>query len=130
MLPKAHRLHRSRDFDAVVRGGVKKGRRLLVVHMSLDETGLSPGGPRFGLIVSRAVGNSVVRHRVSRRLRHICAPLINDLPESARVVIRALPRSAAAESSELDADVSSAISSLKPRVLETASAGRHAKVVN
>jgi ribonuclease P protein component len=37
------------------------------------------GGPRVGLIVNKAVGSAVVRHRVSRRLRHVCARVFAEL---------------------------------------------------
>lgn len=59
------------------------------------------GGPRFGLIVSKAVGPAVVRHRVARRLRHICAGLTTDLSPEVDIVIRALPGAATADSDEL-----------------------------
>ncbi|RBO91664.1 ribonuclease P protein component [Nocardia puris] len=59
------------------------------------------GGPRFGLIVSKAVGSAVVRHRVARRLRHMCAEVLAELPADADVVIRALPGAAHADSAEL-----------------------------
>ena len=59
------------------------------------------GGPRFGLIVSKAVGNSVIRHRVARRLRHICAQVQPELPAEIDIVIRALPGAAAAGSDDL-----------------------------
>jgi ribonuclease P protein component len=36
--------------------------------------------PRAGLVVSRAVGGSVVRHRVARRLRHLLRPRLATLP--------------------------------------------------
>lgn len=60
------------------------------------------GGPRFGLIVSKAVGPAVVRHRVARRLRHICASLANELPDGADIVLRALPGAAEAPAPELE----------------------------
>jgi len=63
------------------------------------------GGPRAGLIVSKAVGGSVVRHRVSRRLRHLLAPRLRELPETAMVVVRALPPAAGASSAELGDDL-------------------------
>jgi ribonuclease P protein component len=59
------------------------------------------GGPRFGLIVSKAVGSAVVRHRVARRLRHMCARVTADLPAETDIVIRALPGAADAGSDEL-----------------------------
>ena len=48
------------------------------------------GGPRVGLIVSKSVGNSVVRHTVSRRLRAAAATVVPELDVADRVVIRAL----------------------------------------
>lgn len=59
------------------------------------------GGPRFGLIVSKAVGNAVIRHRVARRLRHMCGQVIAELPADADIVIRALPGAATTDSTEL-----------------------------
>ncbi|MVU79858.1 ribonuclease P protein component [Nocardia sp. ET3-3] len=108
MLPEPYRLHRRSDFSRTVRQGRRIGRRDLVVHVLLhDEQASGPtpvirvGGPRFGLIVSKAVGPAVVRHRVARRLRHICASLTDELPGSADIVIRALPGAADAPSDEL-----------------------------
>jgi ribonuclease P protein component len=64
---------------------------------------------RVGFVVSKAVGNSVVRHRVSRRLRHLMADRIGTLPTSYTLVVRALPSSAGASSSELGADLDGAL---------------------
>ena len=72
------------------------------------------GGPRFGLIVSKAVGNAVVRHRVARRLRHMCADAAGELPTAVDVVIRALPGAATADSAELDRQLRSALRRLLP----------------
>ncbi|WP_067843362.1 ribonuclease P protein component [Nocardia lijiangensis] len=119
MLPEPYRLHHRADFSRTVRRGQRIGRRDLVVHalvhgydgvMGADERHGAPvatgalvrvGGPRFGLIVSKAVGSAVVRHRVARRLRHMCAQVITELPPDADIVIRALPGAANAESDEL-----------------------------
>lgn len=61
--------------------------------------------PRAGLVVSRAVGGSVVRHRVARRLRHLVAARLGTLPRSARLVVRALPPAAGASSDDLAGDL-------------------------
>jgi ribonuclease P protein component len=45
-------------------------------------------------VVSKAVGNSVGRHRVSRRIRGAVSPLLTTLPSGTRVVVRALPGAA------------------------------------
>ncbi|WP_042937929.1 ribonuclease P protein component [Rhodococcus sp. AW25M09] len=104
MLPEPNRLHRARDFSVAVRRGRRMGRSNLVVHaLERDEQAIASTvrGPRFGLIVSKAVGPAVTRHRVARRLRHICSDVLGELPENTDVVIRALPGAASASSAEL-----------------------------
>lgn len=105
MLPAAHRLIDSDSFRVTVRSGRRCGSRTLVVH--LDEQ--APGQPaRVGFVVSKAVGNAVVRNRVKRRLRHLTRehlPALAELPGSAVLVVRALPGSAIASYPELDADL-------------------------
>lgn len=66
-------------------------------------------GPRFGLIVSKSVGNAVVRHRTARQLRHICRELCAELDPSVDVVLRALPALVDAEPEQLRKDVRSAV---------------------
>lgn len=61
----------------------------MVVHLALLPE--SPEGPRVGFVVSKKVGNSVVRHRVTRRLREIIRPRIDALPPGSTCVIRSLP---------------------------------------
>ena len=107
MLPAAHRLRSSRDFTSVVRGGRRAGRPLLTVHLDTGGTGRAAG-----LVVSKAVGGSVVRHRVARRLRHVLAPRIAALPEGTRLVVRAAPAAATAPSAALAADLDRALARL------------------
>lgn len=71
--------------------------------MHLDLRGAD--SPRAGFVVSRAVGGSVVRHRVVRRLRHLVAARMDCLPHSTRLVVRALPPAAGASSDELATDL-------------------------
>ena len=61
--------------------------------------------PRAGFVVSKAVGNSVVRHRVTRRLRHMVGGRLAALPADSLLVVRALPAAATATSAELAADL-------------------------
>ena len=117
MLPEPYRLHHRADFSRTVRHGRRVGRHDLVVHALLTPESIEnirSGGPRFGLIVSKAVGNAVVRHRVARRLRHMCADVVGDLPAAADIVIRALPGAASADSAELDRQLRSALRRLLP----------------
>lgn len=125
MLPAAHRMRRSTDFAETIRRGRRAGRRTLVVHLlrpAAGEGGSSTAGPlpvQVGLVVSRAVGNSVVRHRVSRRLRAVIAPRLVSLPQGARLVVRALPAGSTASSAELARDLDAALDAagLRPVVL-------------
>lgn len=74
----------------------------------LHTTGSRGYYPRFGLIVSKAVGNAVARHATSRKLRHAIIELLPQFPDNADVVIRALPPSAKASLDELIADIQAA----------------------
>lgn len=110
MLPVRQRLRSSRDFSAVLRGGRRAGRTTVVVHMLTTDAALDPA--RFGLIVGRTVGNSVVRHAVSRRLRGVLAQRTARFPVGSDVVVRARPEAAGATSAALGADVDSALAAL------------------
>lgn len=106
MLPAAHRLTDSETFRSVVRRGRRSGSRTLVVHLALVGTdGQAVAGPRVGLVVSKAVGNAVLRNRVKRRLRHLAREQLSSLPGSAVLVIRALPAAASASYDDLGADL-------------------------
>ncbi|WP_306990810.1 ribonuclease P protein component [Amycolatopsis thermophila] len=111
MLPRAARLRRSEDFRDVMRRGARAGRRRLVVH-AVQSTDPSAGTPRAGFVVSKSVGNSVVRHRVSRRLRHLVLQRLGTVPPGSSLVVRALPPAATASSAELGADLDAALKRL------------------
>jgi ribonuclease P protein component len=58
--------------------------------------------PRVGFVVSRAVGNAVVRNRTKRRLRAGVATRLNGIPSGFDLVVRANPAAGAATFDELD----------------------------
>jgi ribonuclease P protein component len=60
---------------------------------------------RVGFVVSRAVGNSVLRHRVQRQLRHLCRDRLAELPAGTELVVRALAPAARTTYQELGADL-------------------------
>ena len=64
-----------------------------------------PPGARAGFVVGKAVGNSVVRHRVTRRLRAVVGAELHRLPASADLVVRARPEAAEATSAVLHHDL-------------------------
>jgi ribonuclease P protein component len=105
---------RSTEFSTTVSKGVRSAQPDLVLHMA-NVVG-DPSGPRVGLVVSKAVGNAVVRHRVSRRLRHSVYPVLDQLQPGDRLVIRALPGAATATSERLAHELSAALRRTRPRV--------------
>ena len=71
-----------------------------------------PTGARAGFVVGKAVGNSVVRHRVTRRLRAVVATELHRLPASADLVVRARPEAADAASAVLHRDLTAGLDRL------------------
>lgn len=116
MLSSQHRLRASTDFDAVMRRGRAVRRAHLIVHVlagSSDAAAAIMHSPaRAGVAVSRAVGDSVTRHRVARRIRHGLQTAIRTLPAGMRIVVRALPSSAGASSATLHEELVSALSTV------------------
>jgi len=102
-------MRRSADFAAVVRTGARSRRGSLVVHQVVD---LTDGPAIVGLVVGRSVGGSVVRHRVSRRLRAQLAGRLQLLPAGSGTVVRALPPASTATSAEFGRDLDAAFTRL------------------
>lgn len=104
MLPAAHRLRRPAQFTGVLRNR-RSGRsasELLVVHAAhVPRPTGTPAVPRVGFVVSKAVGNSVVRSRTSRVLRHLVAQDLASIPADIDVVVRACPAICTAASSRV-----------------------------
>lgn len=103
MLPARNRMRQSSDFAATIRRGSRGSSQRLVVHVDLTKE-----SPLVGFVVSKAVGNSVVRHRVSRKLRHIVRDLLGT-QAIGHLVVRALPAAADSSSDELRKDLMAAL---------------------
>ena len=117
MLARAERLVRAADYREVVR----RGRRLSTANATVyarpgDD---SVNSSRFGFIVSKAVGNAVVRNRVRRRLKAICHSEIDPAGPVLDIVIRAHAPSATASWSELVEDVSGMVARLRSKLAAT-----------
>lgn len=115
MLPAAHRLRVSGDFTLVQRRGTRISRPTFILS-ALSRPELPT---RVGLSVGRAVGNSVVRHSVSRKLRHVAHPHLTELPSGTQIVLRALPAASSASSERLDADLTEALAELMRKGIRT-----------
>jgi ribonuclease P protein component len=74
--------------------------------------GHGASGPRAGFVVGKAVGNSVVRHRVTRRLRAAVREELGRLPATADLVVRARPEAGAAPSAVLRRDLAAGLDRL------------------
>ncbi|MDT0342143.1 ribonuclease P protein component [Streptomyces litchfieldiae] len=116
MLPSENRLRRREDFAAAMRRGRRAGRPHLVVHLSggtdPHTVGEDASPPRAGFVVSKAVGNAVVRNRVQRRLRHLMRDRLSALPAGSLVVVRALPGADGAPYDQLARELDAALERL------------------
>jgi ribonuclease P protein component len=68
-VPRANRLTRSRDFDAVYRHGRSTSTRYLVLYWFPRSDG-DPGS-RLGIAIPRKAGTAVTRNRLKRLLREV-----------------------------------------------------------
>jgi ribonuclease P protein component len=65
---------------------------------------------KVAFAVGKNVGNSVVRHKVTRQLRHAITPLVGGFPDGSHVVVRALPEANKASFAQLSENLKFAIS--------------------
>ncbi len=91
MLPRHARLTSADDFARTTKSGFRVSSKFLVVYL-LPSMANNPA--QAGLIISKNVGGSVVRHRVARQIRHALIDHLKKLPNGSQLVVRALPGSA------------------------------------
>lgn len=119
MLAQQHRMRTSVQFSETTRSGARSGRRNVVLYAHFVE----PSSPTVcGFIVSKAVGNAVVRNRVRRRLRELAAETVHENPRGIRLVARALKPSAEADWAAVARDYRSAWKSLDKKLSSAAPA--------
>ncbi|HEX8079915.1 MAG TPA: ribonuclease P protein component [Jatrophihabitans sp.] len=123
MLPAAHRLRSAADFTAVTKHGRRARSGSMVVYLLTEPAGPDDPG-RAGLVVGKAVGGSVVRHRVSRRLRAQLQERLDRIPSGARLVVRALPETSTASSAALGRDLGRALDKLSSQAEQRAGASK------
>lgn len=97
MLPRAHRLQRSPDFQRVYRRGRSWALPLLALH-ALPQ----PSGRRVGISVSKKLGKAVARNLVRRRLREATRAVITEWKDGCDVVLVARTAAATASFAELE----------------------------
>ena len=89
MLNRENRLVRAEDFRLVSRRGKRRSCELFSVALVRTDS-----VPRFGFVVSKKVGNSVVRHRVARVLRHAAREFVSEGFHGWDVVVYVRPAAA------------------------------------
>ena len=87
MLANNARIKRSVDFSKTTKAGRRIATQSLIGYLLQTE---SSDPAKLGLIVGRSVGNSVIRHRVQRQIRHGVREEFLNLPNGSLLVIRAL----------------------------------------
>lgn len=120
MLPRDRRVRRPEEFRHIRRTGSRAGRTAVVVSVASDTDPARSSAtsqtrrPRAGFVVSKAVGNAVVRNRVTRRLRAILREELESDALRGRpllVQVRALPPAAEADHATLRREVQGALAS-------------------
>lgn len=89
MLPNSARIKSSSDFARAT----KSGRRVIsdsLIGYLYSSNSNDPA--KLGLIVGKTVGNSVVRHRIARQIRHAVREELNNLPNGTLFVVRAMKK--------------------------------------
>jgi len=109
VLPAKNRLRASEDFALTTKTGVRATSLSLVLYLKTNSNNAS--APQIGLIVNKSIGGSVVRHRISRQLRHLIAAHTSVLPAGSQLVIRVLRNQPSFEN-ELNNSVQKVISKL------------------
>lgn len=117
MLPQAYRLTRPDDFRRTIRGGISARRPTVIVYGSISGESTPEQAARAGVTVSKAVGGSVVRHRVARVIRHELRDRLPEAPKGSTWVVRALPAAGAVDAGKAIAqDVAAAFHEVLARV--------------
>ena len=77
------RLRRREEYDAVYRAGRRRSSRLFTVFFAPNGLGES----RFGMSVGRALGGSVARNRIRRRVREILRLSRREIPSGWDIIV-------------------------------------------
>ena len=88
MLPASNRLRTSQDFARTTKVGHRATSQSLILYGANQPAQVQ--GPQVGLIISKAVGGSVQRHRIARQLRHLIKEELKLFPKETQIVIRVL----------------------------------------
>ncbi|ADI00807.1 ribonuclease P protein component [Salisediminibacterium selenitireducens] len=83
-MKKEHRLRKNEDFQTVFKHGKSVANRQFVVY-TFDRNDQDPS--RFGLSISKKIGNAVTRNRIKRLVKEVIRHQLDHLPLGQDVVI-------------------------------------------
>ena len=115
MLARENRLTTAEDFRVAMRSGRKIASSNLVTYTKQTDSGLPP---KFGFVVSKAVGNAVTRNLVKRRLRAISRQILGIAPKGLILVARALEGAATARFDQLQKELANAVTTVADKKAE------------
>lgn len=101
MLDKKQRINKGRDFRNIYRAGRRINGRYVVVFFRKSGQEYS----RVGFVVSKKVGNAVIRNRAKRRLRAIINQIMPHFNTPFDMVINARPGISEASSDRIEKDL-------------------------
>lgn len=116
MLPKNARLIVSADFARATKSGTRVTTENFVGYLYISPV-TNNDHPKCGLIINKAIGGSVARHKLARKIRHAIAPELNKLPTGSLLVIRALAKN---EINLVGAEIEKLVSKLLDRASRAA----------
>ena len=87
-MQRSESLKKNQDFQKVYRNGTSKGNRYLVMYVLKNQYMKN----RLGISVSKKVGNSVVRHRLTRLIRESYRLNEAEFENSLDIVVVARPQ--------------------------------------
>lgn len=109
MLAQKNRLRKASEF-ALASKGVRISGENILLYVATPRDGEQAGAPvKVGLIVGKNVGGSVIRHRVSRQIRHAIAPHLEQFPSGTLLLFRAHPGAANSAEKNLGNEISALV---------------------
>lgn len=109
MLAQRNRLRKASDFALASKGMRVSGENFLL-YVATPSGSEHAGAPvKVGLIVGKNVGGSVIRHRVSRQIRHAIAPHLEQFPSGTLLLFRAHPGAANSAEKNLGNEISALV---------------------
>ena len=91
-------IKKNREFQSIYRGGTSHANRLLVMYVTENEQGVN----RIGISVSKKVGNSVVRHHITRLIREIFRLNNDRIKAGVNIIVVARPGAKNSDYSHLE----------------------------